>query len=263
MFDSLYVGGCSLTAGGGLHVNHVIKKYKELHNVEWNNLHDILYPKILANNLGLKYHINDAKSGSGIGRLVRRTYEYIKKHGIHSSQRTIFFLQINDSFNRVEYYSKKLNDYLIINPQWNDDMSLKSVAVADGWYENEKTIMNYFFKDEEIYFDDFMRKYHDPISYSEKCYFDLIGLFCFLKNSKIKFFYCVDIDFFGGGFELLRNEFSNNRIIIDGYQSINSYCGFNKLRICDDIENWSDEHPGYFGHQKFGNNLAEEIKKRL
>ncbi len=258
-FKNIYVGGCSLTAGGGLTEPHIKKKYKELYDIEWVDVKDILYPKILSEKLNIKYCINDAKSGSGTGRLVRRIYEYIKKHGIHTARETIFILQINESFNRVEYFSNKLNDYLVINPQWGEDMSLNSIGVTDGWYENEKTLKDYFFEEETIYFKEFITKYHNPLSYAEKCYFDLVGLFSFLEKSKIKYFYIVDGNFIGEGFDFLYQEIQSNRIFVDGFETINTFCGFNKLRISDDIKEKSDDHPGYFGHQKFAEKLYDEI----
>jgi hypothetical protein len=102
-FNTIYVNGSSLTAGGGLDQDIIKNEYKKLYNVEWGNEKDVTYPKHIANHFGVSL-THDAFSGSGAPRLVRRTYEHIEKIGMDKARNTLFLLEITSPFHRIDQY---------------------------------------------------------------------------------------------------------------------------------------------------------------
>ena len=119
-YDTLYVNGSSLTAGGGLGSNDIKDEYKRLYNLEWNNEKDVTYPKYVADYFNLKL-IHKALSGSGAPRLVREAYEYILEVGIDKARKTIFLFEITDPIHRVDVYCDEIDDYVIANIRYDDD----------------------------------------------------------------------------------------------------------------------------------------------
>ena len=113
-FSTIYTNGCSHTAGGGLYDQRIKTLYNDLHGIKWESEREVTYPKRLSNHFNCKL-VDDSTCGSGAPRLIRKTYEYITKYGIENAKKTLFILQINTSVGRLDYYCKKINDY-VTNP---------------------------------------------------------------------------------------------------------------------------------------------------
>lgn len=265
-YKKLYVNGCSHTAGGGLDSGNVKKLYKEFYDVTWDKEKEITYPKYVAEKLDIGI-FNDAQSGSGAPRLIRRTWEYISHYNLEELKKTIFLLQINNPINRVEYFCKKINDYLIINCHYNNDLTFSEFSVVHRWTDSEKIHDHEMFKGEiEDDIRNFMNKYHDPFEYQKTFIGQLIGLFSFFILHRIEFFFIMDDhslennkDFF-----YKSEELKKRRIEIDGFYSINPFCHHYKNTIKGDLNGLDeDTHPGYFGHKMYGEKLSIEIEKRL
>jgi hypothetical protein len=181
-FKRIYVTGCSLTAGSGLESNDVKERYKELHNIEYNHEKELTYPKYLGEFFECPI-INDAKSGTGSPRLIRRVYEYIKEIGFDEAKKTLFFLQINNAAHRAEMYYKKIGDYLVINPKYDlETGELKGVDATDNWSGSDRMydVGEYF--EVNKYLKNHLDTFHDPFVYEDKIGDEFLGLISFLES---------------------------------------------------------------------------------
>lgn len=257
-YKYIYFNGCSHTAGGSLNNEEIKKKYKELHNVEYEKERDITYPKYVSDYFNLEL-TNDSQSGSGAARLIRQTYEYIERTGIENSKKTIFILQINTPVHRVELYCKKINDYVIVNVQYTAEGRIVYVSVVEKYADTDRKYDPNFFMGEIT--DDitkYLKDYHDPLKYNEKITNELKGLFSYLEENDLEYYYGFDGGF-GGDFK--KNE--DRRINIDGHETILYYSVRNNQTIKDDIKDIEDGHPGYFAHRGFSDKLIKFLEKKL
>jgi hypothetical protein len=271
----LYANGCSHTAGGGMEYmltekdGKYIHVWKELYGFEnWGDEKNIMYPQRIADHFKLKC-INEASSGSGAPRTIRKTYEYIINKGVENLQDHIFLLQFNNPVNRIEYYCRKIDEYLIINPQWGPDGKVESLSVTENYSVTTRKYHPEFFKDEiEDDIKIFLEKYHEPIKYYEQFIGQCAGLISFLEQINVEYFYM-----FSDGGPLtgkLQHHFWNveNRkernIIIDGCRDISEYADKFKLTIEDDTKGiLGDRHAGYFAQIEYGKKISEILQNKF
>ena len=177
-FNTIYVNGSSLTAGGGLDQDIIKNEYKKLYNVEWGNEKDITYPKYIANHFNVTL-THDAFSGSGAPRLVRRTYEHIEKIGMDKVRNTLFLFEITSPVHRVDQYYNEIGDYVITNVRYDDD---KNVGALTG-IQIHDVITKDKIKYSQKYFEgritnetkEYLTKYHNPVAYVDKYRGEMVG----------------------------------------------------------------------------------------
>lgn len=261
--EFLYVNGCSHTAGGGLYEELIRNAYKEKFDLSWVSERDVTFSKYVSDYFGLK-RIDDSQCGSGSPRLIRKTYEYIEENGIEQARKTLFLLQINGSINRLEFFCKEINDYLIVNVTYDNNGNINYLDVVEKWSHTDKKYEYNFFKNKianDVKF--YLENYHDPLAYQRKVQHELIGLFNFLNHNGIKYFYFQDdYECFGESFDV--SEIDKNLVRIENSTSCHSWTLRNKLTIRDEILGVTeDTHPGYFGHLKYSKVLNNYIKERL
>ena len=257
-FDTIYVNGCSHTAGGGLYEDGAKKLYKEIYNLEWKSEREVNYPRLLSNHFNCDL-IDDSRCGSGAPRLVRKTFEYIFKMGLEKAKKTLFIFQINTPVHRLEYYCSKINDYLIVNVQYENDGSFKYVTAVDSHSKNE------WINDPKFYEGEItenikhqLKHYHDPLAYLDKIQNEVVGLFSYLELHGIEYFFGFDTG------NIMKPVNEDRRIDIEGNQTIIEYCSRKKLRICDETNDRSiDGHPGYFGNKEYSEKLINFLEEKL
>ena len=147
-FDTIYFNGCSFTEGGGFekgkHWLH--RAYKEKYDFIYENEKAVCYPTLIKNKLGIDV-INEAKSGSGVDRVVRKVYEYIEKYGIGKSQKTLFILEIPDDISRLDVYSNELNEWLVANVEYDyNTAKITDVQTTLNWIYGPPLEEEYRFK---------------------------------------------------------------------------------------------------------------------
>jgi hypothetical protein len=268
-YETLYVNGSSLTAGGGLGSNDIKDEYKRLYNLEWENEKDVTYPKYVADYFNLKL-VHKALSGSGAPRLVREVYDYIIEVGIEEARKTMFLLEITDPIHRVDLYCNEIDDYIIANVRYDDDnyelstkissIQIQHITTKDGRYFDYK-----FFEGKiENEIKEFLEKYHNPIAYTEKYYGEVAGLLSFLKENDITFFYMFNEHTLKTHLNYFYKKFDEYELRVQEHNCINQFSGINKLTIKDELNGFSsDVHPGYYGNLKFSEILIEKIKTKL
>jgi hypothetical protein len=257
-FDTVYVNGCSHTAGGGLYDDGTKELYKEIYNLSWKTEREVNYPKLLSKYFDCNL-VDDSRCGSGAPRLVRKTFEYIFNVGLEKAKKTLFIFQINTPVHRLEYYCSKIDDYLIVNVQYEDDGSFKYVTAVDSHSKNEWTNNPKFYEGE---ITENIKKqltdYHNPLAYLDKIHNEVVGLFSYLEHHNIEYFFGFDTG------NIMKPVNEKRRIDIEGDQTIIEYCSRKKLRICDETSNRSiDGHPGYFGNKEYADKLIEFLEEKL
>jgi hypothetical protein len=259
---TFYFNGCSHTAGGGLYEPGIKNLYKKFYNVEWGHEKTVTYPKYVSEYFDVK-RVDESTCGSGAPRLVRKTFDYIKKVGLDESRKTLFFLQINNSVNRIEYFSKEINDYLVINLSYHDNGELNQFDIVDNWSLNDRK-NTYEFYDGKIKerMREFISNHHDPIVYQEKTRSDLIGLLSFMDSNNINYLIFPDDDNICEPFdEIFMND--KHVVSLDGCLSVHGYSLMNKNRIADELGyETMDFHPGYYGHQIYSKKLIKFLKEK-
>ena len=257
-FDTIYVNGCSHTAGGGLYDYNIKKYYKDTFGLSWKSEREVSYPKYLSDYFECNL-VDDSICGSGAPRLVRTTFEYIMKVGIERAKKTLFIFSINTPIHRLDFYCNDINDHLIVNVQYKDDGSFEFVNAVDSHSVNETKYPNDYF-DKKIKPDMryFLSNYHDPLLYLDKVHNEVVGLFSFLELHNINYYYGFDTGFPNKPINKSRE------IDVDGYKTIFEYISANNMRISDETNNFSgDGHPGYFAHKKYADGLIKFIEKKI
>jgi hypothetical protein len=254
-FDTIYVNGCSHTAGGGLYDPTIKKYYRDTFGVSWKSEREITYPKRLSDYFNCNL-VDDSMCGSGAPRLVRTTFEYIMKVGVERAKSTLFIFNINTPIHRLDFYSNEINDYLIVNVQYNDDGSFLFVNATDNHSLTEtKYPRDYFDKKIKPDIQYYLSNYHEPLLYLDKIHNEVVGLFSFLELHNIDYYFGFDTGFPNKPINKSRE------IDIGGHSTIYEYISANNLRISDETNNFAgDGHPGYFAHKKYAEELIKFIE---
>jgi hypothetical protein len=257
-FDTIYVNGCSHTAGGGLYEDTIKEYYAREHGIKWKTEREVNFPKYLKDHFECDL-VDESMCGSGAPRLIRATYDYIFKVGVEKAKKTLFIFQINTPVHRLEFYCNEINNYLIVNVQYKEDGSFEYVNAVDSHSPNEtKYGREYFKKTINKDMEFILSKYHEPFLYLKKIHNELIGLFSFLDMNNIEYFYGFDT---GNCIHKLDEE---RRINIDGNETIHGFASSNKMSLFDETNGHTiDGHPGYFAHKLFSEKLILFIESKL
>lgn len=264
-FDTVYANGSSLTAGGGINDKDNKKAYKRKYNLDIENEKDFTYPKYISDYFECNL-VHEALSGGGPSRLVRMVYEYIKNVGPISAKRTLFILEIPEPIHRIDMYFDKIESYVIVNVRYDDkNGEITSVQIQETTAPNGKFYDSEFlhseFKDEVV---NYLKRYHNPLVYTEKVVGEVTGLLSFLKERKYEFFYTFENTTYKNYFSSFYKDISERELIVDGYPSINKFCGEKKLTLHDELDGITrDVHPGVFGNKLFAESAIPLLVKKL
>ena len=266
----IYCNGSSHSAGGGLELTSTLNDnktfvreyYRDTYNVWWDTQEEITYSHRLANIIGCDV-INDSASGGGTGRSIRMAYDFVKKNWKQKDE--LFLILELPSLARLDLFSKKLNDYIIFNIQYNsndyNDETCNHIF-ATRKYSTKETYKDFDtigVKNLKVYLENF---------YSRKTEFtkiqrELDTFLTFLKFNNIKFI------FFEGEFNIgIDSIFKKNNMLKlqEGkklYTDFHQFSVDTKTTIAEDTNLLAmDLHPGYFAHMKFAELLHGYIKEK-
>lgn len=269
-----YFNGCSFTQGGGLETKNdvdwnernsdgveppltngrrdVLKKYKEKYGIPyWESRLDVAYPSVFSQITGIKT-FNDSKSGGGIQRLIRKTQRFVMDN-IDKKNELLLVLEIPD-YSRLEFYSKKYNDYLLFNYTIGPDNDIEDWFVCKDYafrsHNDENNYLRHYFqavKDSILYPKEIIRSLN----------LQLVNFLSYLSHNHINYFITRDLDY--QLIEYKGERFTDKVITIGGpYEYVQLHNG----RIMDEID-IEDVHPGIFGHQKYAKDLVQFLEVAL
>lgn len=263
-FNTIYANGSSLTAGGGMNVNDNKREYKKKYGIEITDEKEVTYPKYIGDYFKCNV-INESLSGGGPSRLVRMVYEYIKKIGVVSSKKTVFILEIPEPIHRVDMYFEKIESYVIVNVRYDNNGEIISVQIQettspDGKFYDSKFLDSEFKEDIVNY----LKKYHNPIVYTEKVVGEVTGLLSFLEENKFEYYYTFENTTYKNMFPNFYKTILHRELKVEGYSSINKFCGIKNLTLRDELNGFTeDTHPGYFGNKKYAEGLIPVLVDKL
>ena len=265
MIKNLYCNGCSTMAGGGLEPVQTdrMKYYKDRYNLEWISERDIMWPKLVADKMGYKL-FDYSKSGAGIERYIRETYDYIHED-FERAKETIFFLELPVIWNKVDMWSNIHNRYLICNTDLTDSGEFKDLHLCDDyWYQPLKERMEIERELAPVLRESFTKTWSVK-QYEKKILKNLIGLLGYMKYKNYTFYilpqaiqisyvkrFIPDIDkhifYFEDGNGGISNDFHN-------------WSSQYKMQIRDESDGlFDDSHPGYFAHIKWADLIIKKLK---
>ena len=178
---------------------------------------------------------------------------------------TLFYLQINNPITRIDLYSAKLNNYLIVNCGFSNKKEIEWVNCTDDYMHSTNTIQ--YFENEEMHnVNSYLKNNHNFSNQTQTIANELAGLFSFFKLYNIKYLVDITDNFFleYHNFTIFDDDFKKNHLInIDGHNSITSWMGKEKKQISHETNNeTTDSHPGYFAHIEWADKLYNFLEKK-
>jgi hypothetical protein len=271
-YDTIYFNGCSFTEGGGFEDGkHWIKNaYKEQYNFEYKNEKEVCYPTIVQTLLPNIKIINEAKSGSGTERVIRKTWEYIFKHRLDKVKKTIFILELPGSVARLDLFSNKEFKHLIGNIEFNNRGKVNDTQVVFDWIYGPQLDEEYRNKLRRI-IKEYSEEFIHPDLKEKQVSYSLFGLANFMLMHNIEFYFTGDTGYTQYHLNLQDDypTFNNEHILqlnIDSkyYNNIVRFAGETKTQICDEIgvNITPDGHPGFQAHKQWGEAIVEFLNNK-
>lgn len=268
-FKHLYCNGCSTMAGGGLEImkTDLLKYYKDTYNVEWKSERDIMWPKLVANHFNLKIY-DYSKSGAGVERFIRETYEFIHEHPDIVNE-TIFFIECPIIWNKMDVWSNKENEYIICNTNLKYDErgkalnELHSINLSKDYFYQTKEEAKSLIEDLKAPLTAAMVKTWNPKQYTKKIMQNLVGLISFMKLRELEFYIlpsAIDIQYLEMNIRNIHKHFLDLEIDGEKHQSdFHNWQGHRYTISKETNDIFIDTHGGYFAHKRW----AEEVIKKL
>lgn len=258
MVKRIWATGCSHTQGGGLQSQQSRTWYSK-HNIHYNDITEVSYVRWLSDILKLEW-INTAKSGTGLKRLLRKTWEYINEVGLEKTKETFFILQINNPLVRMEFWCNDLNRYLVVNTRWDDKGNLEWIESKDDHpiASRDKS----YFENHTHHIKHYIENYYDLKGEYDKLGMGLVGLISFFELNNIKYMIEGTDTFILSYLERFIPQYKKHLINIEGFTALNIWAYKNKSLIEDETEGYSkDNHAGIFAQKIWASKLNEFIKQ--
>jgi hypothetical protein len=271
-FDTIYFNGCSFTEGGGFEASkyHVINAYKEKYGFEYKNEKEVCYPTIVQNLLPNIKVINDAKSGSGTERVIRKTWEYIFKNRLDKVKKTIFILELPGSVARLDLFSNKEFKHLIGNIEFNNRGKVNDTQVVFDWIYGPPLEVDYRNKLRRL-IKEYSEEFIHPELKEKQVAYSLFGLANFMLMNNVEFYITGDTSYTEYHLNLQYDypTFNNEHILqlnIDSkyYNNIVRFANETKTQICDEIgaNITPDGHPGFQAHKQWGEAIVAFLNNK-
>lgn len=269
-FNTIHFTGCSFTEGGGFEdgKRELQVFYKNNYGFIYKNEKDVAYPNLLKSKLNLKI-LNEAKSGSGIERSIRKIWEYIRRTPLEEVKKTLFILELAEAITRLDVFSNKYNRYMVANVDYDyNTAKINDTQTTLNWIYGPQMDEEYRNKAREV-IKEYSNLFINPYAYDRKIQHDIIGLFTFFKMHDIHFYYSGNVSFVDHFTKkIYPNIEETNRLnlILNGKDEFNFY-GFahsNLLRISDEVglNISTDGHPGVQAHQMWANGIYNFLQNR-
>ena len=271
-YDTIYFNGCSFTEGGGFEAGktHVVSAYKKQYGFEYKNEKEVCYPTIVQNLLPDVKVINEAKSGSGTERVIRKTWEYIFKHRLDKVKRTIFILELPGSVSRLDLFSNKEFKHLVGNLEFNNKGKVNDTQVVFDWIYGPALDEEYRNKLRRI-IKEYSEEFIHPELKEKQVAYSLFGLANFMLMHNIEFYFTGATGYTEYQLNLQYDYPTFNvehilqlKIGNEYYNNIVRFAGETKTQICDEIgvDITPDGHPGFQAHREWGEAIVDFLNNK-
>jgi hypothetical protein len=270
--NTIYFNGCSHTEGGGFEANksNIKNAYKKQYNFEYKNEKEVCYPTIVQNLLPNIKVINEAKSGAGTERVIRKVWEYIFSHRLVDVQKTIFILELPGAVTRLDLFSTKHFKELVGNIEYIHGGIIKDTQVVLDYIYGPPLDKEYTNKLRRIireYSEEFMH----PEIQDKKVAYSLFGLANFMMIHNIEFYFTGDTTYTEYHLNLKYDypTFNDEHILklkIDDkyYSDILKFAMDTKTQIAYEVgfDVTIDGHPGFKAHKMWGGAIVDFLNKK-
>jgi hypothetical protein len=258
-------------AGGGLESikTDLLKYYKDTYGVEWKSERDIMWPKLVANHFGMKIY-DYSKSGAGVERFIRETYEFINEHS-HILNETIFFIECPIIWNKVDIWSNDENQYIICNTDLDHDdrgkslNKLKNIHLSKDYFYDTSEDKVYLTKILKPELKPAMLKTWNPKQYTQKIMQNLVGLISFMKLKELEFYIlpsAIDINYLEMNIKNIHKHFLDLEIDGEPHQSdFHNWQGHRYTISKETNDIFIDTHGGYFAHKRWAKEVIKKLKE--
>jgi len=237
-----------------------------------------MWPKLVADGLNLKIY-DYSKSGAGIERYIRETYDYIYEDFTRAKE-TIYFIECPVIWNKIDVYSNKYKEYLICNVDlYGDGPIYDETAFTKGTMRDLHLCKDYFYESagqkNEIESDikepllEAYKKTWNIKEYEKGILKSFVGLLALMKYKGYKFYilpsaihityikeFIPDIK---ANILYLSPDMSKNGLTDCDFHN---WASGNKMKIKDETDGiFDDTHPGYFAHQKWSQMVIDYLIK--
>jgi hypothetical protein len=271
-YDTIYFNGCSFTEGGGFEAGKfwIKNAYKEQYGFEYKNEKEVCYPTIVQNLLPNCKIINEAKSGSGTERIIRKVWEYIFKNRLDKVKKTIFILELPGSTNRLDLFSNQEFKHLVGNVDYNENGKINDTQVTLDWIYGPPLDAEYRNKLRRI-IQEYSEEFIHPEIKEKQVAYSLFGLANFMLINNIEFYITGNTSYTEYHLNLQYDypTFNNEHILklkigSTYYNNIVSLAGDTQTQICDEIgeDVTTDGHPGFKAHRAWGEAIVEFLNNK-
>ena len=271
-FNTIYFNGCSFTEGGGFEEGkHWIKNaYKEQYGFEYKNEKEVCYPTIVQRLLPDIKVINEAKSGAGTERVIRKVWEYIFKHKLEDVKKTIFILELPGAVNRLDLFSNRHYKRLVGNITYDNRGKIEDTQVVIDWIYGPQLDEEYRNKLRRI-LKEYSEEFMHPNIQDKNVSYSLFGLANFMLLHNIEFYFTGDTSYTEYHLNLQYDypTFNNDHILklkiqSNYYNNIYHMADKTKTKIVDEIGNdiTTDGHPGFQAHNYWGEAIVEFLNNK-
>lgn len=259
----LYVNGSSISAAGGF------EEYKYRTDIRTAYLDKgIELPKTqiecsygyhISKELGLEL-INDSKSGSGIDRLIRTTFDWIIQNS-NKVHETIFVLEPQSGI-RLDWYVKEWDDYGVLNAHLNEHGKYPFTLVKD-WFQDDQMEQQEWNDKYQQSIDSYFDNFFDLDNHFTSEYKRLLWFLSYLNQCKID--YLISIPPMGIDENYSKEIYkhipkkSNLENIFGHNTGLWEYSRQNNLLISDEVDH-TDNHLGYYGNIEIAKKIIEFVK---
>lgn len=275
MINTIYVNGCSWSAGDEIDTDDKFKNYLKKNNFKlseennwdiYDNKNNLIgyasdyynlfnWGGILKNKLNCKNYINNSIGGGSNQRILRETLNFIVNYPEHERENLLIVIGWTCA-DRNEIYFKLNNNWERFNPviKFSDSLDSHKINLIDSKILEKYDNFHYDYN--ELIFDEYERL----DTYLKQIY----QLSNTLENLNIKYYFFESFTYLGGMVPSLENKIQDFQTWINWYHTNDrilketnmlNFVNENKLKIGKFL------HPLIDGHEKWGDYLFEKIKK--
>ena len=256
----IYVNGTSISEGGGFEPYEYRTDVRDSYSIELPSTQlECSYPYFLYKEIQSNQNIeliNEAKCGSGIERMVRKSMEWIGKSG-DKIKDTLFIFEPQFGI-RIDWYVNEWQDFGILNSSKYMKGKYPFTLVKRWFYDDDKKQKKWNEKYKEIIHSYMNNFFNADVQQQKDC--NLLILFlCYLNQLNLDYFITIPTSTPDNTKKILREVTPKHKNLEYCFGTdLWNYCRVNKMLILNETK-INDIHIGFYGNKKVGNLLFKYI----